>query len=226
MEIENLHKEIPQLKMQLVLNEELASQEIGGESPLFVNEILIHSCNHLLTFTDKDQQLTETQQRLQSRERKYQEREQELQRQIEDGQQREQQLEKAKTSIEINLQREMKEKEQIQQYLQQERDEQVQKFKENTTHKAILEAHNDQLQKELLEERRLTSRLMKQKEVKTADTVSEKDEEIKSLKNKLDEEKEEEKKLRQVLQEKVESLQQQLQQFIIPQSGMCLCVYW
>ena len=63
----------------------------------------------------------------------------------------------------------------------------------------------------------------KGKEVKT-DTVSEKDEEIKSLKNKLDEEKKEEKKLRQELQEKVESLQQQLQQFIIPQSGMCVCV--
>ena len=62
------------------------------------------------------------------------------------------------------------------------------------------------------------SRLMKQKgkEVKT-DTVSEKNEEIKSLKNKL----EEEKKLRQELQEKVKSLQQQ---FIIPQSGMCVCV--
>ena len=64
------------------------------------------------------------------------------------------------------------------------------------------------------------SRLMKQKgkEVKT-DTVSEKDEEIKSLKNKVDEEKKEEKKLRQELQEKVESLQQQLQQFI----NICSC---
>ena len=134
------------------------------------------------------------------------------------------------------LQREIKEKEQIQQYLQQERDEQVQekaaliqKFNEDTTHlketKATLEAHIDQLQKELQEGRQLTSRLMKQKgkEVKT-DTVSEKDEEIKSLKNKLEEEKKEEKKLRQELQEKVESLQQQLQQFIIPQSGMCVCV--
>ena len=57
----------------------------------------------------------------------------------------------------------------------------------------------------------------KGKEVKT-DTVSEKNEEIKSLKNKL----EEEKKLRQGLQEKVESLEQK---FIIPQSGMCcVCV--
>ena len=134
------------------------------------------------------------------------------------------------------LQREIKEKEQIQQYLQQERDEQVQvkaaliqKFNEDTTHlketKATLEAHIDQLQKELQDGRQLTSRLMKQKgkEVKT-DTVSEKDEEIESLKNKIDEEKKEEKKLRQELQEKVESLQQQLQKFIIPQSGMCVCV--
>ena len=129
------------------------------------------------------------------------------------------------------LQREIKEKKQIQQYLQ-ERDEQVQekaaliqKFNEDTTHlketKATLEAHIDQLQKELQEGRQLTSRLMKQKgkEVKT-DTFSENDEEIESLKNKVDEEK----KLRQELQEKVESLEQQLQQFIIPQSGMCACV--
>ena len=127
------------------------------------------------------------------------------------------------------LQREIKEKEQIQQYLQQERDEQVQlkaaliqKFNEDTTHlketKATLEEQNKKLQKELQEGRQLTSHLMKQKgkEVKT-DTVSEKDEEIKSLKNKLEEEKKE-------LQEKVESLQQQLQQFTIPQSGMCVCV--
>ena len=134
------------------------------------------------------------------------------------------------------LQREMKEMQQIQQYLQQERDEQVQenlaliqKFNEDTIHlketKATLEAHIEQLQKELQEGRQLTSRLMKQKgrEVK-ADTVSEKDEEIKLLKNKMDEEKKEEKKLRQELQEKVESLQQQLQQFIIPQSGMHVCV--
>ena len=130
----------------------------------------------------------------------------------------------------------MKEKEQIQQYLQKERDEQVQekgaliqKFNEDTTHlkenKATLEAHIDQLQNELKEGRQLTSHLMKQKgkEVKT-DTVSEKNEEIESLKNKVDEEKNEEKNLRQKLQEKVESLQQQLQQFIIPQSGIiCVC---
>ena len=63
----------------------------------------------------------------------------------------------------------------------------------------------------------------KGKEVKT-DTFSENDEEIESLKNKVDEETKGEKKLRQELQEKVESLDQQLQQFIIPQSGMCVCV--
>ena len=136
------------------------------------------------------------------------------------------------------LQGEIKEKEQIQQYLQQERDEQVQvkaaliqKFNEDTTHlketKATLEEQNiklqkelqegkqhiDQLQKELHEEKIITSRLMKRKgkEVKT-DTVSEKDEEIQSLKNKLYKEKNEEK------------LRKELQQSIIPQSGMYVCV--
>ena len=56
-------------------------------------------------------------------------------------------------------------------------------------------------------------------------TASEKDEIIESLKTKLDDEKKEEKELRQELLEEIESLQQQLQQFIIPQSGMCVCVY-
>ena len=123
------------------------------------------------------------------------------------------------------LQEEIKKKEQIQQDLQQERDEQVhekaalQKFNEDTTHlKATLEAHIDQLQKELQKEKHLISHFMKQKgkEVKTS-TVSEKDDEIKSLKNKL----EEEKKLRQELQGKIEPLEQKLQQLTIPQSGMC-----
>ena len=108
----------------------------------------------------------------------------------------------------------MKEKEDIKQDLQQERDDQVQekaaliqKFNEDTTHlketKATLEEQNKKLQKELQEERQLTSHLMKQKgkEVKT-DTVCKKDEEIKSLKNKLEEDKKEEKKLRQELQVK------------------------
>ena len=65
------------------------------------------------------------------------------------------------------------------------------------------------------------SHLMKQKVNKVkADTVNEKDEEIELLNNKEDEEKKEEVKLRQELQEKVVSLQQ----FIIPQSGMCVCI--
>ena len=128
------------------------------------------------------------------------------------------------------LQKVIKEKEQIQQVLQQERDEQVQekaaliqKFKEDTTHlketKAILEARIDQLQKKLQEGRLLMSHFLKQKgkEVKTATVISEKDEEIELSKIK-------EKKLRQELQEKVEPLQQQLQQSIIPQSGMCVCI--
>ena len=133
------------------------------------------------------------------------------------------------------LQREIKEKKEIQADLQ-ERDKQVQvkaallhKFNEDTTHlketKATLKSQIDQLQKKLQEEKHITSRLMKQKgkEVKI-DTFSEKDEEIESLKNKMDKEKKEEKKLRQELQKKVVLLQQQLQQFIIPQSGMCVCV--
>ena len=75
----------------------------------------------------------------------------------------------------------------------------------------------------LQEERQLISNFMK-REFKT-DTVNEIDEEIKSLKNKLEEAKKKEKKL----QEKVESFEQQLLQqieFIFPQSGMCVCVYW
>lgn len=50
-----------------------------------------------------------------------------------------------------------------------------------------------------------------------ADTVSKKDDEIKLLK-----EMKEEKRLRQELQKTVESLKQQLHQFPIPQSGMCV----
>ena len=104
----------------------------------------------------------------------------------------------------------------------------IQKFNEDTTHlkenKATLEEQNKKLQQELQKEKHLTSCLIKQKEKEAkTDTVSEKDEEINSLKNKLEEEKKEEKKLRQGLQKKVESLEQQ---FIIPQSGMCVCVYW
>ena len=64
----------------------------------------------------------------------------------------------------------------------------IQNFNEDTTHlketKATLEEEKiEKLQQELQEEKHLMSRLMKQKgkEVKT-DTVSEKDEEIESLK--------------------------------------------
>ena len=84
------------------------------------------------------------------------------------------------------------------------------------------EKYKEELHKDLKEERQLSSSLMKQKGKQV--TASEKDEIIESLKTKLDDEKKEEKKLRQELQEKVESLEQQLQQFIIPQSGMCVCV--
>ena len=112
---------------------------------------------------------------------------------------------------------------------QQERDVQVkkkvafiQRSDEDTTH-LMAEAFIDQLQKELQEGRRLISNFTKQKgkEVRP-DTVREKDEEIESLKNKLEDEKEEKENLRQELQDKVNSLQQQLKQFVIPQSGMCV----
>ena len=91
-----------------------------------------------------------------------------------------------------------------------------------------------ELHKKLKEERQLSSSLMKQKGKQV--TASEKDEIIESLKTKLDDEKKEEKKLRQELLEEIESLQQQLQQvkdhkevgvqfdYLIPQSGMCVCV--
>ena len=84
------------------------------------------------------------------------------------------------------------------------------------------EKYKEELQKELKEERQLSSGLMKQKGKQV--TASEKDEIIELLTTKLDDEKKENKKLKQELQEKVESLEQQLQQFIIPQSGMCVCL--
>ena len=95
----------------------------------------------------------------------------------------------------------------------------------NTQHQLSIESLTKQvekLQEELKEERQLSSSLMKQKGKQV--TASEKDEIIESLKTKLDDEKKEEKKLRQELLEEIESLEQQLQQFIIPQSGMCVCV--
>ena len=139
---------------------------------------------------------------------------------------------------EDELQRLIKEKEQLQedhQLLlrdkeQQEREQQLQtnqatlalQLQEAKTLLQQAEKYKEELNKELKEERQLSSSLMKQKGKQV--TASEKDEIIESLKTKLDDEKKEEKKLRQEILEKVESLQQQLQQFIIPQSGMCVCV--
>ena len=102
----------------------------------------------------------------------------------------------------------------------------------NTQHQ-LSKKQVEKLQEELKDERQLSSSLMKQKGKQV--TASEKDEIIESLKTKLDEKKEE-KKLRQELLEEIESLQQQLQQvkdhkevgvqfdYLIPQSGMCVCV--
>ena len=97
------------------------------------------------------------------------------------------------------------------------------------------EKSKEALHHELKEERQLSSSLMKQKGKQV--TASEENEIIELLKTKLDDEKKEEKKLREELQEEIESLQQQLQQvkdhkevgvqfdYLIPQSGMCMCVY-
>ena len=152
---------------------------------------------------------------------------------------------------EDELQRLIKEKEQLQedhhQLLlrdkeQQEREQQLQtnqatlalQLQEANTLLQQAEKYKEELNKELKEERQLSSNLMKQKGKQV--TASEKDEIIESLKTKLDNEKKEEKKLRQELLEEIESLQQQLQQvkdhkevgvqfdYLIPQSGMCVCV--
>ena len=143
-------------------------------------------------------------------------------------------------AIEEKLQRLIKEKKQLQedhhhQLLlrdkeQQEREQQLQtnqatlalQLQEANTLLEQAEKYKEELNKELKEERKLSSSLIKQKGKQV--TASEKDEIIESLKTKLDDEKKEEKKLRQELLEEIESLQQQLQQFIIPQSGMCVCV--
>ena len=155
---------------------------------------------------------------------------------------------------EDELQRLTKEKKQLQedhhQLLlrdkeQQEREQQLQtnqatlalQLQEANTLLQQAEKYKEELHKELKEERQLSSSLMKQKGKQV--TASEKDEIIESLKTKLDDEKKEEKKLRQeLLMEEIESLQQQLQQvkdhkevgvqfdYLIPQSGMCVCVYW
>ena len=129
---------------------------------------------------------------------------------------------------------------------QQEREQQLQtnqathalQLQEANTLLQQAEKYKEELHKELKEERQLSSSLMKQKGKQV--TASEKDEIIESLKTKLDDEKKEEKKLRQELLEEIDSLQQQLQQvkdhkevgvqfdYLIPQSGMCVCVcvYW
>ena len=113
---------------------------------------------------------------------------------------------------------------------QQEREQQLQtnqatlalQLQEANTLLQQAEKYKEELHKELKEERQLSSSFMKQKGKQV--TANEKDEIIESLKTKLDDEKKEEKKLKQELLEEIESLQQQLQQFIIPQSGMCVCV--
>ena len=125
---------------------------------------------------------------------------------------------------------------------QQEREQQLQtnqatlalQLQEANTLLQQAEKYKEELNKKLKEERQLSSSLMKQKGKQV--TASEKDEIIESLKTKLDDEKKEEKKLREELQEDIESLQQQLQQvkdhkevgvqfdYLIPQSGMCVCV--
>ena len=127
---------------------------------------------------------------------------------------------------------------------QQEREQQLQanqatlalQLQEANTLLQEAEKYKEELHKELKEERQLSSNLMKQKGKQV--TASEKDEIIESLKTKLDDEKKEEKNLREELLEEIESLQQQLQQvkdhkevgvqfdYLIPQSGMCVCVYW
>ena len=153
---------------------------------------------------------------------------------------------------EDELQRLIKEKEQLQedhhhQLLlrdkeQQEREQQLQtnqatlalQLQQANTLLQQAEKYKKELHKDLKEERQLSSSLMKQKGKQV--TASEKDEIIESLKTKLDDEKKEEKKLRKELLEEIESLQQQLQpvkdhkevgvqfDYLIPQSGMCVCV--
>ena len=100
----------------------------------------------------------------------------------------------------------------------QEREQLRKEIKEKSILIATLKEHNAIFLRKLQEEQQLVSILTKQKEKEVKTDVSEKDEEIKSL------ELGEEEKERHELEERVESLQRQLQQFIIPQSGMCVCV--
>ena len=182
------------------------------------------------------------------------EREEELQKELQEERRMKIQDESLAKAREDELQRLIKEKEQLQedhhhQLLlrdkeQQEREQQLQtnqatlalQLQEANTLLQQAEKYKEELHKELKEERQLSSSLMKQKGKQV--TASEKDDIIELLKTKLDDEKKEEKKLRQELLEEIESLQQQLQQvkdhkevgvqfdYLIPQSGMCVCVYW
>ena len=169
------------------------------------------------------------------------EREEELQKELQEERRMKTQDESLVKAREDELQQLIKEKKQLQedhhQLLlrdkeQQEREQQLQtnqatlalQLQEANTLLQQAEKYKEELHKELKGERQLSSSLMKQKGKQV--TANEKDEIIESLKTKLDDEKKEEKKLRQELLEEIESLQQQLQQFIIPQSGMCVCVYW
>ena len=179
------------------------------------------------------------------------EREEELQKEVQKERRMKTQDELLVKAREDELQRVIKEKEQLQadhhQLLlrdkeQQEREQQLQtnqatlalQLQKANTLLQQAEKYKEELHKELKDERQLSSNLMKQKGKQV--TASEKDEIIESLKTKLDDEKKEEKILRQELLEEIESLQQQLQQvkdhkevgvqfdYLIPQSGMCVCV--
>ena len=182
------------------------------------------------------------------------EREEELQKEHQEERRTKTQDELLVEARENELQRLIKEKKQLQedhhhQLLlrdkeQQEREQKLQtnqatlalQLQEANTLLQQAEKYKEELHKELKEERQLSSSLMKQKGKQV--TASEKDEIIESLMTKLDDEKKEEKKLREELHEEIESLQQQLQQvkdhkevgvqfdYLIPQSGMCVCVYW
>ena len=179
------------------------------------------------------------------------EREEELQKELQKERRMKTQDESLVKAREDELQRVIKEKEQLQedhhhQLLlrdkeQQEREQQLQtnqatlalQLQEANTLLQQAEKYKEELHKELKEERQLSSSLMKQKGKQV--TASEKDDIIESLKTKLDDEKKEEKKLREELLKDIDSLQQQLQQvkdhkevgvqfdYLIPQSGMCVC---
>ena len=166
-------------------------------------------------------------------EQQLKEREEELQKELQEERRMKAQHESLVKAREDELQRLIKEKEQLQedhQLLLRDKEQQLQtnqatlalQLQKANTLLQQAEKYKEELHKELKEERQLSSSFMKQKGKQV--TASEKDEIIELLKTKLDDEKKEEKKLRQELLEEIESLQQQLQQFIIPQSGMCVCI--